>query len=133
MPKILYKSYLKPLARQLRSNMTDSELLLWSRIRRRQILDIQFYRQRSIGNYIIDFFAPRVRLVIELDGGQHFDEEYIKKDQIRDAYLKNLGLRVLRFDNDQVMRSLEEVLEEIYRTIQAQEIPPNPPFTKWGT
>ena len=72
MARLLYNNYLKPYARKLRSNLTDAELLLWSRIRRKQILDVQFYRQKSIENFIVDFFSPKARLVVELDGGTAF-------------------------------------------------------------
>ncbi|MBP9011503.1 MAG: DUF559 domain-containing protein, partial [Syntrophaceae bacterium] len=64
-----FNKKLKPAARSLRSNMTDAERLLWSRIRKKQISDVQFYRQKNIGNYIVDFYCPQGRLVIELDGG----------------------------------------------------------------
>ena len=124
MARLLYNNYLKPYARKLRSNLTDAELLLWSRIRRKQISDVQFYRQKSIGNFIVDFFSPKARLVVELDGGQHFEELQIEKDKSRDDYLKNLGLQVLRFDNLQIMQSLDSVLEEIYNAIQARKNPP---------
>jgi very-short-patch-repair endonuclease len=123
MARLLYNNYLKPYARKLRSNLTDAELLLWSRIRRRQILDIQFYRQKSIGNFIVDFFAPKVRLVIEIDGSQHLEELHIEQDKNRDIYLKGLGLHILRFDNLQVLQSIDSVLEAIYNVIQVQKSP----------
>jgi very-short-patch-repair endonuclease len=63
-----YNPNLKFLARNLRVNLTDSEQRLWSRLRRRQILGVQFYRQKPLGNYIADFYAPKVNLVIEIDG-----------------------------------------------------------------
>ena len=67
-----YDNSLKHIARELRKNMTDAEKLLWSRIRRRQLSGYQFYRQRIIGSYIVDFYCPTARLVIEIDGGQHY-------------------------------------------------------------
>jgi very-short-patch-repair endonuclease len=132
MSKLIYGDYLKPYARKLRSNLTDAERLLWQRIRRKQILETQFFRQRAIKNFIVDFYAPKARLVVELDGGQHFEDENLKKDKVRDAYLRKMGLLILRFDNNQVMTELECVLEEIYRVIRARKIPPNPPFIKGG-
>lgn len=68
-----YQPKLKPISRTLGSNQTDAELLLWSRLRRRQINGIQFYRQRPIGAYIVDFYAAAAKLVIEVDGGQHHE------------------------------------------------------------
>jgi very-short-patch-repair endonuclease len=68
-----YDPRLKGKARSLRAKLTDAEQRLWARLRRKQILGVQFYRQKPIGNYIADFFAPAVRLVVEVDGSQHFD------------------------------------------------------------
>ena len=122
-----YSNYLKPLARQLRSNLTDAETLLWCRIRRKQILGIQFYRQRAIGNFIVDFFAPKVGVVIEVDGSQHFEGIPKMKDIERDNYLKGLGLMVLRFDNNQVLTTPDSVLEEVYNVIQSKNPQKSPP------
>ncbi len=94
--------------------MTDAERLLWSKIRRKQLKGHQFYRQKIIGNYIVDFYCPRAGLIIELDGGQHYKEEGMKKDKKRDAYLKNIGLKVLRFSDREVFENLPGVLEKIY-------------------
>src|SRR3990167_7380236 len=69
-------------------------------------------------NYIVDFYAPAVKLVVEIDGGQHFSNEYLRRDQKRDAYLASMNLKVLRFDNGQVLKSLGDVLDEIYRQIK---------------
>ena len=88
--------------------------MLWSRIRRKQINDIQFYRQKPIENFIVDFYAPSAKLVIEIDGGQHFEEEHSQKDSRRDAHLQKLGLKVLRFDNLQVLHFIDGVLEVIF-------------------
>ena len=104
-------------SRTLRKNQTDAEVVLWSHIRCKQIKNIQFYRQKPIGNIIVDFYAPSVKLVIEVDGGQHFEEDYIQKDYKRDAYLKKLGLKVLRFDNLQILKSIHDVLESILSEI----------------
>ena len=68
-----YSENLKNPARDLRRNLTDSEQVLWHRLRGKQILGIQFYRQKPLGRYIVDFFAPRAKLIIEVDGSQHFE------------------------------------------------------------
>jgi very-short-patch-repair endonuclease len=117
---IPYNAKSKQFSRKLRRNMTDAENLLWKYIRRKQICDIQFYRQKPIKNYIVDFYAPSARLVIELDGGQHFFNEPMKRDNRRDMHLASLNLKVLRFDNWQVLKSLDDVLNEIYRVITLQ-------------
>ncbi len=128
-----YEPCLKQRARQLRKQMTDSERMLWSRLRAKQIMGIQFFRQKPIGPYIVDFFAARARLVIEVDGGQHFNPADKAKDRARDGYLRKAGLIVLRFDNRQVMLEIEGVLKVIYDTVLVQlrgEIPPDPPLKR---
>jgi very-short-patch-repair endonuclease len=102
-----YNKRLKKYSRELRTNMTDAERLLWSRIRRKQLKDCQFYRQKIIGNYIVDFYCPKSNLIIELDGGQHYSDEGMRKDKIRDNYLENLGLTVLRFSDRDVLGNLQ--------------------------
>ena len=75
---------------------------------------MRFYRQKVIGRYIVDFYAPTVSLVIEVDGGQHFDEEHKHKDKIRDLYLRSQGLKVLRYDNIQVLKFIDLVVGDIF-------------------
>jgi very-short-patch-repair endonuclease len=110
-----YNNNLKKHARALRKNMTDAERLLWSKIRRKQLRDYQFYRQKNIGNYIVDFYCPAAKLIVEIDGGQYYSEESILKDKRRDHYLNNLGFTVRRYSNSDIFKKLDEVLEEIYR------------------
>ena len=112
-----YNKKLKSIARDLRSNQTDAEMLLWSRIRRKQLCNIQFYRQKPVSNYVVDFYAPSKNIVIEVDGGQHFEEAHIKRDKKRDKELNTLGIKVLRFDNLQVLNATDAVLESIFREI----------------
>lgn len=119
-----YNSALKRSARTLRLNLTDSEQLLWSRLRRRQLLEVQFYRQKPLGNYIIDFYAPRARLVVEVDGGQHFEERQAKYDQQRSVYLEHQRLQVLRFTNLEVLQEIDAVVEAIFRAVQKRINPP---------
>jgi very-short-patch-repair endonuclease len=126
-----YNSRLKGRARSLRANLTDAEKRLWARLRRKQILGVQFYRQKPIGNYIADFYAPAARLVVEVDGSQHFEPRQTEHDTRRTAYLKALGLRVLRYTDRQVLLELDSVTEEILRTVE-EKIPLNPPFFKGG-
>lgn len=113
-----YRSDLKQTARMLRRNMTDSELMLWSKLRGKQIVGVQFYRQKPIGDYIVDFYAPRARLVIEIDGSQHMKPENMEKDSQRDAFFDRLGIKVLRFDSRTIFKETEGVLETIYITIK---------------
>ena len=108
---------LKENSRNLRKNMTDVEVLLWSRIRRKSIEGCQFYRQKVIGNYIVDFYCHRAKLVIELDGGQHYSTEGKQRDSVRDNYMSQLGLRVLRFSDRDIFKNLDGVLDTIWRNL----------------
>jgi very-short-patch-repair endonuclease len=114
---LLYRKDLKIKSRTLRKNLTDSERILWSRLRTKQIMDVQFYRQKPIGNYIVDFYAPRANLVVEVDGSQHKREGNMQKDEARDLDLENLGLKVLRFNSREVIKETDAVLEVIYKVI----------------
>lgn len=109
-----YNKNLKQPSRDLRSSMTDAEQLLWQRLRRKQILDLQFYRQKPMLNFIVDFYCPAANLVIECDGGQHYTEEGLDADQNRDKALSELGLMVLRFSNSQILTETDAVVEQIY-------------------
>ncbi len=110
-----YNKNLKQASRDLRNNMTDAEKLLWPRLRNKQILGLQFYRQKPILNFIVDFYCPAVNLVIECDGSQHFTEDGLEADRVRDEALAQLGLKVLRFDNVQVMKQIDDVVEVVYK------------------
>ena len=130
-----YNADLKGKARQLRKNLTDSESVLWSRLRSKQLMGIQFYRQKPVGNYIVDFFAPGAKLVIELDGSQHMLDDHLHRDKSRDEYLVGLGLKVLRFNSNEVLKATDAVVEDIYQTMIEKlklEISPNPSLPKRG-
>jgi len=114
-----YNKKLKPFARELRKNMTDAEKRLWAKIRMRQMGGHQFYRQRAIGNYIVDFYCPKAKLVLEVDGGQHYSDEQIEIDKKRSSYLNKLGLKVMRFTNLDVLNNIDVVLDEIYRYLKS--------------
>ena len=88
-----YNKNLKQPSMQLRGNMTDAERRLWAKIRMKQLKGYQFYRQKPIGDYIVDFFCPRAKLVIEVDGSQHSSDGMTEYDRIRGEYLSSLGLR----------------------------------------
>ncbi len=79
----------------------------------RQVAGVKFMRQRPIGNYIVDFYSPETDLVIEVDGGQHYEKESEEYDKIRDAFLQDQGLTVLRFTNMDVLQNIENVIELI--------------------
>lgn len=123
-----YSKNLKQLSRQLRGNMTDAEGHLWAKIRMKQLKGYHFYRQKPIGDYIVDFYCPKVKLVIEVDDSQHFSDETTEYDRIRDEHIRSLGLRVLRFTNTEVLTNIEGVIESIIGSME--EIPLSPPLRK---
>jgi very-short-patch-repair endonuclease len=108
-----YKS-LKPYSRELRRKMTEAEQLLWSKIRGRQPKGYHFYRQKIIGNYIVDFYCPKANLIVELDGGQHFSDEGKANDKRRDDYMACIGIKVLRFSDREIFENFDGVLEKIW-------------------
>jgi len=111
---LAYEKKLKPLSRNLRSNMTDAEMILWSKLKGKQLKGRQFYRQKIVGRYIADFYCPKSKLVIEVDGGQHYSEEGIEKDIKRDEYMMSAGITVIRFSGRDVLEHIDAVLEEIW-------------------
>jgi very-short-patch-repair endonuclease len=115
---LTYNNRLASYSRELRKNMTDAERYLWSKVRMRQVRGCQFYRQRIIGDYIVDFFCPRAKLVIEVDGGQHSSDEITAADEERDEYLKSKGLKVIRFNDIEVLRNIEGVVEKILENMR---------------
>ncbi|TDI86808.1 MAG: endonuclease domain-containing protein [Caldithrix sp.] len=116
-----YNKNLKQPSRELRKNMTDAELLLWSRLRKKQVKGVQFYRQKPLGNYIVDFYCPAANLIVEVDGGQHYTDEGKTKDRERDNYLASLDLKVLRFSNSDVLKEIDAVLQMILGNVEVRD------------
>jgi len=124
-------------AKALRKQMTDAERRLWYRLRAHRFLGLKFKRQVPIGPYVADFANLRAKVVIEVDGGQHAESQ---RDMDRDRFLSEQGFRVLRFWNDEVLRSTEEVLEVISTAVQSAKQTPSPgsalraspPSPRWG-
>lgn len=108
-----YNKNLKIFARNLRNNQTLAEQILWGKIRKKQLLNVQFYRQKPIYNYIADFYAPTAKLIIELDGKHHQEAQYKLNDTIRDSELAQLNLTILRFSNQQIVQNIQSVIKLI--------------------
>ncbi len=104
---------LKQRRRELRHNQTEAEKALWAHLRNRQFYDMKFFRQYSIGPYILDFYCPNMKLAIELNGGQHNQCENQEYDAVRSEYLKAHGIEVMRFWNHEVLHDMESVLSEL--------------------
>ncbi len=103
-------------AKQLHRNMTPAEVKLWARLRAHRLEGVHFRNQHAIGNYVVDFCAPRKKLIIELDGGQHLEQE--EYDRERTEYLKTKGYQILRFWNNQIMNDLDSVIRAIIGAIE---------------
>ena len=107
---------LTQMARVLRKNMTKEECKLWFEFLKP--LSVVVKRQKVIGEYIVDFYCPAAKLVIEVDGSQHYEEIGKQKDQQRDADLESIGLKVLRYSNYDVNQSFEAVCNDILRNLE---------------
>jgi len=102
--------YLKDRRKELRNNLTTAEATLWNALKGSAIKNRKFRRQHSIGNYIVDFYCPSEKLIVELDGGVHSDPMKSQYDNERDAWLQNIGYKIIRFENKLVFNDLPGVL-----------------------
>jgi very-short-patch-repair endonuclease len=107
----------------LRRKMTDAERKLWSELRRKQI-GARFRRQAAFGPYILDFFSFDAKLVVEVDGSQHYTEEGRRKDILRDKYLERHGLTILRFSDYEVLTNTDGVVETIWAQVNRKVYDP---------
>ncbi len=114
-PKAIYEKT-KFLAREMRTNPTTAENHLWQRLRKEQVLGFKFRRQYPIDCFIVDFYSTEARLVIEVDGSIHDEQQ--EADQLRTEFLQSLGLRVLRFTNGEVLQQTAGVVEHIAEVLQ---------------
>ena len=117
MQYFLYNNSLKPIARQLRNEPTRSERILWNKLRKKQIQNVQFYRQVPIGTFIVDFYAKKPRLVIEVDGEYHLTYDMQDKDLNRNYYFSSIGIHILRFSNKEIEYNINTVVTIINTTI----------------
>ena len=106
---------LKPFAQKLRRDMTKEERHLWYDFLKD--LPITVNRQKVIGNYIADFYCANAKLIIEIDGTQHYEDEGIKSDKKRDEFFKELGIKVLRYSNEDVNNNFDGICEDILRRL----------------
>ena len=104
--------------RTLRNNITPAETKIWAKLKGRQLEDCKFRRQYSIGAFVVDFYAPELKLAIEIDGDSHFHPDAIEYDRERQLFLEAKGTYVVRFTNEQVYQQLDEVVEAIAQKIR---------------
>ena len=107
------RKYLKQRRKNLRNNLTSAEATLWRFLKKSQLQRRKFRRQHSIYNYIVDFYCPREKLVIELDGKDHFSSPGYQSGIIRDKVLSKLDIQVIRFENDEIFHDINSVLAKI--------------------
>jgi len=129
MTKIYNKKENKEQRRELRKTQTPEELIFWAHVKNRKFHGYKFRRQYSIGNYVADFYCPELKLVVEIDGGQHYEKENIKKDLLRTEYFDSLGIKVRRYINIDIKNNLVSVMDdllifcEMLQKIEASEEP----------
>ncbi|OGE77845.1 MAG: DNA-cytosine methyltransferase [Candidatus Doudnabacteria bacterium RIFCSPHIGHO2_01_FULL_46_14] len=110
--------------RGLRRNQTEVEKRLWKLLRNKQFEGLKFFRQYSVGSYILDFYCPIMKLAIELDGGQHAETTNMVYDEKRSEFLKNRRIKVLRFWNNDVIENIEGVTDKL----RMETTPPSLPL-----
>ncbi|WP_414622118.1 endonuclease domain-containing protein [Calothrix sp. CCY 0018] len=113
MTKVYNKNSEKEKRRSLRQNIVKAEQIIWDKIRNRQIEDCKFRRQYSVDKFVIDFYSPILKLAIEIDGESHFKEGAAEYDRERQMYIESLGIKFIRFTNNDVYENLDGVLESI--------------------
>jgi very-short-patch-repair endonuclease len=118
MTRIFNRTQVKARRRSLRNNLPTAEIILWSKLKSRQIMGCKFRRQYSVGSYVIDFYCPELKLAIEIDGDSHYRKKAIEYDMERQSFIESFGIRFLRFTNSDVYRNLSGVLTEIGKTIE---------------
>ncbi|MDI6761937.1 MAG: endonuclease domain-containing protein [Thermodesulfobacteriota bacterium] len=114
---------LKQRRQELRRNQTEAEKALWAHLRNKQFYGIKFFRQYSIGYYILDFYCPTMKLAVELDGGQHNQSESKEYEAVRSEYLRAQGIEVMRFWNHEVLLDMESVLSELGLKVTPPHLP----------
>jgi very-short-patch-repair endonuclease len=112
--------------------MTFAEKQLWLRLSSKQLRSLKFRRQHGVGPYIVDFYCPEKGIVIEVDGETHADESQRIKDRERERYLKTLGLQVIRYTNQEVLKNLDGVLEDLNRKVSRDSTSPRPSLQRRG-
>ena len=133
MPQNYTRNSEKALRRSLRAEIPNAEPVLWSKLRRRQMLGYKFRRQYSVGTYVVDFYCAELRLAIEVDGDSHFQAGVQPRDREREAFIKSFGIDFLRFRNVEVFEQLSEVLDAIARKVLEHPKPPcSRPLSKGG-
>ncbi len=111
--EVLNRKETRELRKALRQKQTEAERVLWSKLRNKQVNGLKFFRQYGIGRYITDFYCPKIRMAVEVDGGQHYADQTMAYDASREEVFASLGIRTVRFSNIEVLSELDGVVEKI--------------------
>jgi len=115
--KIFNKNDTKIIRQSLRQNMPLPEVILWQRIKAKQLLGLKFRRQYSVGKYIVDFYRPEKKLAIEIDGDTHYNEQAKRYDSKREIFIANYGIKIIRFTNLEIIRNINGAIEKIMKSL----------------
>ncbi len=115
MTEIFNKDFLKYRRKALRKNMPKAEWILWDELKNKKLKGYKFRRQFSIDNFVVDFYCPKLKLVIEIDGDNHLNKDVVEYDKFRQEIIESLSIKVIRFTNNEVYENLNKVVEEIKR------------------
>jgi very-short-patch-repair endonuclease len=122
--------------RQHRHEMPRAEVLLWSRLKGKQLLGLKFRRQYSVGQYCLDLYCPAAKLAVEIDGDSHWAEGAVEYDRVRQSFIQSFGIHFLRFPNSEVYENLDGVVQVIsdkaVELVKMKELPPPTPPSKGG-
>lgn len=116
---------MKSKRKMLRNNMPKAEIVLWSKLKDNRLRDYKFRRQYSVGKFVIDFYCPKLKLAIEVDGDSHFFDKKPEQDQQRQQYIESQGMQFLRFTNTDIYKNMNEVLTSIEKYIKKYENHPS--------
>ena len=108
--------------KKLRRNSTQAEQILWECLKDRKFLGLKFKRQFSIDHFVLDFYCPKIKFAIELDGAVHLDDRVRNHDENRDGFLSAFGIKILRIKNEMVINNINKILELIKKNITAIKI-----------
>ena len=121
------KEYVKK-RQSLRKRMTRAEILLWSKLKGKQLLGLKFRRQYGVDSYVVDFYCTEIKLAIEVDGDVHGYNSRVLYDKQRQKNIEALGIKVLRYTNNDIMINIKGVLQDIhFRSNSLMKPPPTPP------
>ena len=107
--------------RALRKRMPEAEVILWSKLQRRQLGGYKFRRQYGVGEYSIDFYCPKLKLAVEVDGDSHLRADREKKDRVRQKYIEDFGIQFIRFGNEDICKNLDGVLMKLEEAVEERK------------